>query len=78
MKAEAAHAHGHPLTVAAVVGSFSVALGLVVRVSGVMAGAEEGCCGVTRRQAFPSRRRDSRGGRCSFFWRSVMASPCSC
>jgi hypothetical protein len=24
MKAEAAHAHGHPLTVAAVVGSFSV------------------------------------------------------
>ena len=35
-------AHRHPLTVAAVVGSFSVAIGLVIRVSGVLTGAEEG------------------------------------
>ena len=34
--------HGHPLTVAAVVGSFSVAIGLVIRVSGVLQGAEQG------------------------------------
>lgn len=33
-------AHGHPLTVAAVVGSFSVAGGLVLRVSGLLQEAE--------------------------------------
>lgn len=42
MKNETSQAHGHPLTVAAVVGSFSCALGLVVRVSGVLTGAESG------------------------------------
>ncbi len=33
-------AHHHPLTVAAVVGSFAMAVGLVVRVSGILLGAE--------------------------------------
>lgn len=53
MKTETAHAHRHPLTVAAVVGSFSVALGLVVRVSGVMAGAEEGLLRSYQEAGFP-------------------------
>ena len=34
-------AHLHPLTVAAVVGSFAMAVGLVVRVSGVLLDAEK-------------------------------------
>ena len=36
------HSHGHPLTVAAVVGSFALAVGLLMRASGVLRGAEEG------------------------------------
>lgn len=53
MKTETPHLHGHPLTVAAVVGSFSLAVGLVVRVSGVMRGAELGLLEFYRGAGFP-------------------------
>lgn len=53
MKVETPPLHGHPLTVAAVVGSFALAVGLVVRVSGVMRGAEEGLLERYRSAGFP-------------------------
>lgn len=46
-------AHGHPLTVALVVGSFAVAVGLVVRVSGILQGAESGLLQRYQKLGFP-------------------------
>ncbi len=53
MKTETPQSHGHPVTVAAVVGSFALAVGLVVRASGVMRGAEEGLLHRYRDGGFP-------------------------
>lgn len=47
------NAHGHPLTVAAVVGSFSVAVGLLVRASGLLQGAESGLLAGYQAGGFP-------------------------
>ncbi len=46
-------AHHHPLTVAAVVGSFAMAVGLVVRVSGILLGAENALLEFYRNAGFP-------------------------
>ena len=46
-------AHHHPLTVAAVVGSFAIAVGLVVRVSGILLGAENNLLELYQNAGFP-------------------------
>ena len=46
-------AHHHPLTVAAVVGSFAMAVGLVVRVSGILLGAENNLLELYQNAGFP-------------------------